>query len=123
MSFMILKKIYIGYIFVLILLNNIVIGDEGVIECVNGFMPGPCSGGNCYQIPTHRVLLKINGQECNGPFMATNCEQMIGKVHDGYKKFSCGKKIDFWITDNQCMNIEYDGQHHYCCIFGACKFT
>lgn len=49
--------------------------------------------------------------------VAGDCVEAIG-TSDGSRSFTCDHgSVDatFWITNDQCLNIEVDGQHHYCC--------
>ncbi|KAI0359270.1 hypothetical protein OH77DRAFT_1517807 [Trametes cingulata] len=55
-----------------------------------------------------------------GPF-SLDCGEMVGRS-DGYSNWegSGGRTInaDFWITDDQCMNVMTGGVHYWCSTNG-----
>lgn len=55
---------------------------------------------------------------CYGQEIVGDCVEAIN-TSDGPQSFHCDNgewvSATFWITKDQCLNIEVDGQHHYRC--------
>jgi hypothetical protein len=105
------------------------LGDSGQLYCKDVKLPGPCWGSTCTEIPAHNVIFGVQGSgngTCYGGPFADSCAEMIGARHDGYSNAECDKgsmSYDFWITPDQCMNLEYDGKHVYCCDGFDCMWS
>ena len=88
----------------------------GVIGCYTSHLAGGV--GN---IPIHNPEF-YDGTDTyiGGPFNLA-CGEMVGRS-DGYSNWegSNGNSInaDFWITDNECMNVMTGGVHYWCCTNG-----
>ncbi|RPD58143.1 hypothetical protein L226DRAFT_614921 [Lentinus tigrinus ALCF2SS1-7] len=88
----------------------------GVIACYSSRLNGGV--GN---IPIHNPEF-YDGTDTyiGGPFNL-DCGEMVGRS-DGYSNWegSDGRSIsaDFWITDDQCMNVMTGGVHYWCCTGG-----
>ena len=88
----------------------------GVIGCYTSHLAGGV--GN---IPIHNPEF-YDGTDTyiGGPFNLA-CGEMVGRS-DGYsnREGSNGNSInaDFWINDNECMNVMTGGVHYWCCTNG-----
>lgn len=56
--------------------------------------------------------------DCYGEEIIGDCVEAIN-TSDGPQNFHCANGEDvsatFWITKDQCLNIEVDNKHYYCC--------
>ncbi|KAJ5113471.1 hypothetical protein N7456_002005 [Penicillium angulare] len=98
-------------------LSNVVLG--GAISCTSQGIPFS-SGQFTSNIPAHIAQFDAgDGRgDCYGQEIVGDCVETINHS-DGAQNFHCdnGKSVSatFWITQDQCMNIEVDGQHYWCC--------
>ncbi|GFF97633.1 hypothetical protein IFM53868_09254 [Aspergillus udagawae] len=73
-----------------------------------------------WNIPAHKAQFDVGdgrGRCIMRDAVIGDCVETIGKS-DGLRFFDCDNGsvyATFWITNDQCLNVEVDGHHHYCC--------
>jgi hypothetical protein len=109
----------------LILLWAVEGNAQNFLGCISQELPGPCFGGpTCESIPAHNYIYELSdgrGQCIGGPFTG-DCVESIGLPADS-GNFECTNGnvgATMWITPDQCLNLDVDGIHHFCCSPSLC---